>query len=203
MRLGIIIPYRDRADHLKTSAPILKQYGKLYVVEQLDTKPFNRGKLINAGYLEFKKEFDYFAAHDVDMLPETANYAYTDNPCHLATQVEVHGYRMPNAMYFGGVTLFPNKRFEQVNGFSNNFWGWGGEDDYIRKRFIEMSIPLQSRECRFASLPHSRVVDDELRQKNKQILRSPIKWTDGLSYCDYEIVHCEDKEHYTLLQVKL
>ena len=36
--------------------------------------------------------------------------------------------------YFGGVSAISVKQFRQVNGFSNQFWGWGGEDDnfYIR-----------------------------------------------------------------------
>lgn len=203
-RLGIIIPYRDRAEHLKEAALVLKQFGHIYVVEQMDKKPFNRGKLINAGYKEFNKEFDYFAAHDVDMIPEAnVNYAYAENPCHLATEAEQFGYRLPYPEFFGGVTIFPKDKFEKVNGFSNEMWGWSAEDDYIRKKFIEMSIPLQSRQCRFISLPHNREIDRELRKKNVERLRAPIEWGDGLSSCEYEIVHCEGDDEITLLQVRL
>jgi hypothetical protein len=27
--------------------------------------------------------------------------------------------------YFGGVTLFPVKAFEEIDGYSNKYWGWG------------------------------------------------------------------------------
>jgi predicted glycosyltransferase involved in capsule biosynthesis len=35
---------------------------------------------------------------------------------------------------FGGVTSMSRKHFESVNGYSNQFWGWGGEDDDMWNR---------------------------------------------------------------------
>ena len=203
MRFGIVIPYRKRSEHLAQTAPVLSRFGKVFVIEQADDKPFNRGKLINVGYLTYSKYFDYFAAHDVDMLPEKVNYSYSENPCHLATEVEDYGYKLPNEKYFGGVTLFPNDKFEKVNGFSNNFWGWGGEDDYIRRRFEEMNIDLQSRQCRFKSLHHIRNIDQDLRLKNKEILRGDIRWEDGLTSCNFDVVGITYNDKYVLLKVKL
>lgn len=204
MRLGIIIPFRSREEHLKITAPILSRIGQVYVVEQMDDKPFNRAKLINCAYNEFKSEFDYFVAHDVDLIPEDSDYyKYSYNPCHLATMAEQFGFLMPYPDFFGGVTMFPNKKFEEVNGFSNEYFSWGGEDDEIRRRFEAKQIVIERRQCRFKSLPHERIVDRELRMKNVARLRSPIDWNDGLSSCQYEVTHCEDFENYTLLQVKL
>lgn len=200
---GIIIPYRNRLDNLLVSAPILKQFGRLYVIEQMDEKPFNRGKLCNVAFLEFKKEFDHFAAHDVDMIPENADYSYCKNPCQIATQVEQFKWGVPYPRYMGGVTLLPNDKFEVINGFSNLFEGYGGEDDFLRQRFEQKGIIIESRPCRFKSLPHEINIDHDLRMKNFYKLKEPIDWNDGLSNCKYEIVHCDDLEHYTLLQVKL
>lgn len=202
-RLGIIIPFRDRELHLLQSAPILKKIGTLYVIEQVDDKPFNRAKLLNIGYADFKNEFDYFAAHDVDLIPEEADYSFCENPCHLATMAEQFGYKMPYAKYFGGVTLLPNEKFEQVNGFSNEYFGYGGEDDELRRRFEEKNITIESRQCRFKSLPHEIKIDHDLRMKNNSRLLAPVDWNDGLSNCKYEIVDCEDLEDYTLLQIRL
>jgi len=37
---------------------------------------------------------------------------------------------------FGGVTAFKQQHFELVNGFSNQFYGWGGEDDDMYNRLV-------------------------------------------------------------------
>jgi len=36
--------------------------------------------------------------------------------------------------YFGGVVAISPAHFALVNGFSNRFYGWGGEDDDFRQR---------------------------------------------------------------------
>lgn len=35
---------------------------------------------------------------------------------------------------FGGVSAISTEHFRQLNGFSNSFWGWGGEDDDMSNR---------------------------------------------------------------------
>jgi predicted glycosyltransferase involved in capsule biosynthesis len=44
--------------------------------------------------------------------------------------------RLPYASLFGGAGAFKKKDFEEVNGFSNKFWGWGGEDDDLYQRLV-------------------------------------------------------------------
>ena len=76
-KLGIIVPYRDRYDHLiifkKRIISFLKNKAidyELIIVEQDNAKNFNRGKLLNIGFLYAKKlECDYVVFHDVDMIP--------------------------------------------------------------------------------------------------------------------------------------
>ncbi len=75
-KLAIIVPYRDREQQLKRFLSHMKDYIKdidyeIFIIEQADDKPFNRGKLLNAGYkYALDKGCDYFVFHDVDMLPE-------------------------------------------------------------------------------------------------------------------------------------
>ena len=41
---------------------------------------------------------------------------------------------MPYGGYFGGVCSFTDEQLRKINGFSNKFFGWGGEDDKIGMR---------------------------------------------------------------------
>lgn len=42
--------------------------------------------------------------------------------------------RLPYRDIFGGVSALTKQQMETVNGFSNEFWGWGGEDDDMSNR---------------------------------------------------------------------
>ena len=44
--------------------------------------------------------------------------------------------------YFGGVSSISVNQFRQVNGFSNQYWGWGGEDDDFYIRVIKNKLKL-------------------------------------------------------------
>ena len=48
---------------------------RLYLLNQIDFTKFNRGMLINVGFVESLKDFswDCFIFHDVDLLPEARN----------------------------------------------------------------------------------------------------------------------------------
>ena len=39
-----------------------------------------------------------------------------------------------NPDYFGGIANWTGPDFERINGFPNNYWGWGGEDDEMMRR---------------------------------------------------------------------
>ena len=156
MKLGVIVPYRNRESHLKRFTDDTSKYLKsknidfeIVIVEQLDDKPFNRGKLLNIGYIKAKQlGCDYIAFHDVDMIPIEVDYSYSEIPLHLATHFELEYEKAKNLQfddYFGGVTMMSNKIFETINGYSNLYWGWGFEDDDLLFRCAEKNILLDKK----------------------------------------------------------
>ena len=148
-KTAIIIPFRDsdpeqpRTKQLNEFIKYMSDYlkditYKIFVIEQSDdSKKFNRGELLNIGFKFAEQEgFTNFIFHDVDLLPsaELKKY-YTDapdkSPIHIAAVWSRYG-KNPN--YFGGIVAFNKQMFNKINGFPNNFWGWGGEDDELYKR---------------------------------------------------------------------
>ena len=54
---------------------------------------------------------------------------------------------LPYQALFGGAGSFTREHFELINGFSNEFWGWGGEDDDLYQRYnqcISINKPIRS-----------------------------------------------------------
>jgi|TARA_B100001094_G_scaffold91648_1_gene87659 hypothetical protein len=149
-KLGVIVPYRDRPNQLKRFTSHMETYLKdmdyeILIIEQSDDKPFNRGKLLNAGYkYAVDMGCDYFVFHDIDMLPEDVDYSYSHKPLHLATHLQEHDYETTFFDYFGGVTMFTKEDFKTINGFSNEYWGWGFEDDDLLIRCMESDLELDT-----------------------------------------------------------
>ena len=46
----------------------------------------------------------------------------------------------------GGIVLM-RKDFVHINGFPNDFWGWGGEDDEFGDRVRDAGIPIERVEA--------------------------------------------------------
>lgn len=139
-KLAICVPFRNRFQHLEKFVPhmtnFLSERGidfKIFICNQVDDKPFNRGKTKNIAFDIARKEgYDYFAFHDIDLLPEdsSCDYSYPDdNPRHLAFHLTDYGFDITYQDTFGGVVLFTKDQFEKVNGYYNEYWGWGAEDD--------------------------------------------------------------------------
>ncbi|XP_062871119.1 beta-1,4-galactosyltransferase 3 isoform X2 [Trichomycterus rosablanca] len=143
---AIVVPYRNRMSHLRTLLyhlhPFLQRqqihYG-IYVVHQSGNSTFNRAKLLNVGVKEALKEKDWgcIFLHDVDLLPENDHNTYTCHPqypTHLSVAMDKFRYRLPYPQYFGGVSAVTPGQYLKMNGFPNQYWGWGGEDDDIAAR---------------------------------------------------------------------
>lgn len=155
-KLGIIVPYRARDRQLLIFKRAISNYlnskdipYELIIVEQDKARLFNRGKLLNVGFVYAKKlKCDYVVFHDVDMIPIDVDYTPSDYPVQLSTKFicpDKTFNRIIFDEYFGGVTMFPIKIFEMINGYSNQFWGWGYEDNDLLFRCRQYNVDLNKK----------------------------------------------------------
>lgn len=201
--LCIVVSFRNRDKHLEVFIPYITAYlenvnnihnYEIVIVEQADSKPFNRAKLFNVGFKE-SQGFDYYCFHDVDLIPLTADYSYSDKPTHLATNCEQFNYKLPYPEYWGGVLLAPTEVIEKVNGWSNDYWGWGAEDDDFYYRLVKGKCdPVRRLGSRYRSLAHASNADPAIRDRNwRQFLDAKNSDFDkhissGLSNLEYKVI---------------
>jgi N-terminal region of glycosyl transferase group 7/N-terminal domain of galactosyltransferase len=174
-RLCIVVPYRDRPEQLRQFVQHTGAYFSrdktdsqipysVLIVEQSPGLPFNRGALKNIGFLLGEGASDYTCFHDVDYLPMWADYTWSDAPAPLvwygAEIKPVAPGRSTRAVnhvmetFFGAAVLFPNATFRRIDGYSNEYWGWGFEDEDIRSRLIAAQIATDRRRGTFLPLHH-------------------------------------------------
>lgn len=184
-KVAIIIPFRNRQEHLKQWLyylhPILMRqqldYG-VYIINQDGDGVFNRAKLLNVGYVEALKEYDYecFVFSDIDLVPLNDRNIYRcfDNPRHLAVAMDKFNFKLPYNTYFGGVSSLSKDQYLKINGFPNTYWGWGGEDDDIYKRIIFRGMSISRPDAvtgRYKMIKHNRDLHNEPNPKNPDKLR--------------------------------
>jgi len=146
MKLGVCVPYRNREAHLKEFIPRVGEYldsqgidYQIYFAHQVDDKLFNRGATKNvAAEWAFKEGCDYIVWHDIDMIPEEGcDYSFPEkHPIHIATNISQMNYELKYEEYFGGAVLFSKEQVEKTNGYSNDYWDWGMEDDDLFWRCV-------------------------------------------------------------------
>ena len=173
-RLSIVVPYRDRPEHLARFVPHLNAYfardkldkdipWRLTIVEQTAGKAFNRGLLKNIGFLLTEAEADYVCFHDVDYLPIWADFRPADRPTRIlwygAEVVPLFpgspdGLKHDYATTFGGAVLFNKAEFRRINGYSNGYWGWGFEDKDLLERMRVEGLEIGFRDGTFEAIHH-------------------------------------------------
>ena len=135
--------------------------------------------LLNVGFAEAMKDFNFTCAifHDVDLLPMNDTNLYncpTKLPLHMSAKVSTFAYKLPYPNIFGGVTAMTTQHFGLVNGYSNMFWGWGGEDDDMYNRLHDSGLAIARLEAEgyYKMARHKAEVKNpkrfELRQTGKE-----------------------------------
>ncbi|XP_076825859.1 beta-1,4-galactosyltransferase 1-like [Clavelina lepadiformis] len=149
--LAIIIPFRDREEHLRfflyyIHGILQRQQARyrIFVVEQDDDQIFNKGQLMNTGFIYAHNDTTLhpkcFFFHDVDTVSEDDRTLYRcrggNEVLHLSHRIDKFNYEFCCGMTVGGVIGMTNEQFQNINGFSNAYYGWGAEDDDINARII-------------------------------------------------------------------
>lgn len=129
---------------------------RIILVEQADAKPFNKGRLLNIGFTLARERARWICFHDIDMLPDddSCDYSFPPRTTHLAGRLQQYGYKLPYPEYLGGVLLTTRTDFEKINGFSNEYWGWGSEDDDLFVRFMLADVKIDRKPGLYTCLSH-------------------------------------------------
>jgi hypothetical protein len=170
VRLAVIIPYRDREQHLAKMLPHTVSYFRrntdieplFCIAEQVDDSPFNRGAIVNHAYAAIAGMVDYVCFHDVDYMPMWADYSEPSLPSRIIwhgmdTRPVGHGTdRAIKAQRYGlaAVAVMKKWHFEACNGYSNTYWGWGYEDTDLAKRLESVGLLVGYRDGTFIALDH-------------------------------------------------
>lgn len=167
--IPIIIPFRDlsknkeRFNNLNNLLSHLYKYFKkhskefvVYIINQNDTKLFNKSTLLNIGIDIVNKEINtnYYILHDVDQIVKNDDFIYNNTQVSECLVYEQGDKIYKDSNYFGGVLKILKNDYFKINGFSNYFWGWGWEDGAIRERLLINKINYKRSNGIFAESFH-------------------------------------------------
>jgi len=185
-KICIIVPYRNRVTHLKKFLDLFKYKNfDIYIIDQNNADKFNRGLLLNIGYLFAKKNYNYdrFIFHDVDSYPDENLLDFYNQYINYNIHFACNEYKYNYLTFIGGVIGFTKNDFEKINGFPNSFFGWGGEDDAIYNRCVKNNIDIYRPEIgKYILDEHDRPTTFELNKiKKNKILYDLHNWyKDGI-----------------------
>ena len=145
-KVVIIVPVRDRDNEKSILSSMYKKSSqmKIIFVNQNWDLPFNKGAMLNIGFLEVKKTFPNnfqnisFVIHDVDVLP----FPNTKTLELIERFKTIHGvikhlYGFQHSL--GGVFSITGSDFEKVGGFAN-IYGWHIEDIIFQNRALSQNL---------------------------------------------------------------
>ena len=216
----ILVPYRDRATDYEAFVSFMpgfltRLFGSswhIVIVEQADGKDFNRGALLNAGFLLCDDVSGNYFLHDIDTLPasEVAQSRYA-----LDCRHTIVGIYNSVCDTLGGIIKISGAMFLRMNGFPNDYYGWGVEDKALQNRASAYGLGInklllnnESGRAHFNignSVPSPRPADLGSRttyeytifntftpEKQKSIIAS-----NGLNTCNYKLVSITQSKNFT------
>ena len=207
-KIAIIVPYRDnkeqeRAKQLNRFIEHFKKFlkgftYKIFIIEQNENDiKFNRGKTLNIGIEKaISQGYDVIISHDVDIYPKADMLPYYScipkYPNHIGN---VWKTKYKQWEFVGGIISMTSKQLKKVNGYPNNFWGWGGEDDALYNRITKnIGKILKPESGTVDEWEHNNSPPNKTNlHKKENILVDLINWKkDGLNSLKYNTTNIVD-----------
>ena len=154
------LPLQDRQPQLFKFVPYMVAYlgyarpkcefTVVIATQTDDGRKFNRGRLMNAAFKDVVqgaeadgKPYDHVIFHDIDILPSEDLMPYYTVPPKSKRPVHLGGawrtkYRNPE--FVGGALSFRPEDYVACNGYANDNWGWGLDDEEIALRMVEAGL---------------------------------------------------------------
>ena len=213
-KVFVIVPFRE--NKAKERGPQLKEFVKVFgsdklpwkkfhtlVIEQSDDgRKFNRGALLNIGAkIAGTMGATSLILHDVDLIPDESilpyYFAYPNNPIHIGG---IWRTKYKHERFLGAILHISLEHFAKCNGFPNNFYGWGGEDDVLGDRLLKKGIKTFYRpdfiNKGITELMHEHVGDNPaLIVENKFFKRMKDDGKDGMFQIKYRKIDTEILDH--------
>lgn len=186
--MTLIVPYRDRAEHLEQLVARLSHHD-IIIVEQADERPFNRGKLINIGFLQTMP--DIFVANDIDMIGTYPAYVSLKGINQLCKS------DIQQVDYLGGATMYDRASFP---GYHNDFFH-RAEDNEMMFHVKRNNIHVSEWDFEFDRLPHERTGPEFIPWLWQKAQRP--RSVDMLKTCHYSIISKDQMAGYMLIKAVL
>ena len=201
-KVALIVPYRNRRRILEQflfhTHKILQRQQldyRVYVCEQADNKTFNKGIVMNGCFKEILRaqpDIDCVIMHDVDLLliDDRNMYSCPKFPRHLSVAIDKFQFYLPYAALVGGALAMRREHFLLVNGYSTNYWGWGGEDDDMYERIVNKHLKLERPPATIARYRMLKHTHQELNPERLKILRAAHTRidSDGVNNVKYRLL---------------
>ena len=213
----------------------------IFVVEEINGPLWNKARILNAAIQEVRKlspKFECFVFADVDLVMQATPSAIKAGHClykcdprvpvHFSTRLR--GYSQPydvvtdgvfggsgSPLYqggqsSGGVNSLTYEQIVAIDGWTNDVWGWGGEDgdldSRIKRKYGALTAPKEivtyhgEEECVFVHL-----IDRDSDQKGaigvskEGRIEGGQRGSSGLKEVKYTLLRTEHHELYTKLVI--
>jgi hypothetical protein len=148
--IAIIIPHQNNIEYLKKFLSYIQKKSMIeiqknnrmdiYVIDQNNADKFNRGLLLNIGYLIAMKHFSYdrYIFHNINYYPDEQMF----EQYFKFINYNIHFVSNTQDNFIGGVFAIKKEDFDKINGFPNNFFGQNTENEAFYNRCAKYNLVI-------------------------------------------------------------